>query len=266
MSSAFADGAEVEPEGLGLRDNFVLSGDQIDYFYKVGILTCVEPATTISCIGVCAVDDRALVALPDAAWHRLKKSRKLPSDALQRAVHVAVQPCTPDEREAASGAASLHVWLGLLAPAYEDQVEYDETKPADIDFPMEDDGTTVLPYAGALIAVCKDHFTFLSAESDLGGQGLESRMGSLSLPVEGSTVPTLWPMPLPFPEMLVRMGPESSALPFPVRALQKMLNLVVAALSWLHMGRPAKAPAAMALRQPLSSPQWGGAALRAAAA
>ena len=79
---------------------------------------------------------------------------------------------------------------------------------------------------------------------------------SLSLPVEGSTVPTLWPMPLPFPEMLVRMGPESSALPFPVRALQKMLNLVVAALSWLHMGRPAKAPAAMALRQPLSSPQW----------
>jgi hypothetical protein len=179
MSSAFADGAEVEPEGLGLRDNFVLSGDQIDYFYKVGILTCVEPATTISCIGVCAVDDRALVALPDAAWHRLKKSRKLPSDALQRAVRVAVQPCTPDEREAASGAASLHVWLGLLAPAYEDQVEYDETKPADIDFPMEDDGTTVLPYAGALIAVCKDHFTFLSAESDLGGQGLESRMGKL---------------------------------------------------------------------------------------
>eukprot|EP00435_Cladocopium_sp_Y103_P020798 s82_g5.t1 len=68
-----------------------------------------------------------------------------------------------------------------------------ETKPAEIDFPAEDDGTTTLPYAGALIAVCKDHFTFLSAESEKpaerGREGgdLEDRMGKLEVGLEHIT-------------------------------------------------------------------------------
>eukprot|EP00435_Cladocopium_sp_Y103_P016382 s82_g4.t1 len=79
---------------------------------------------------------------------------------------------------------------------------------------------------------------------------------SLPLPAEGSTAPTLWPMPLPFPDKFAKYMPAPEQAPFPVRALQKMLNLVIAALSWLHMGRPLKAPSVMALGRALTAPQW----------
>ena len=75
-------------------------------------------------------------------------------------------------------------------------------------------------------------------------------------PVEGDTVLSLWPMPVPFPECWCAEGANSADLPFPQRALRKLLNLVVAALSWLHMGRPKVAPRQMALYRPVSTKQW----------
>ena len=80
---------------------------------------------------------------------------------------------------------------------------------------------------------------------------------SLTLPAEGSTANTLWPMPLPYPALFEGPAADPAQLPFPIRALHKALNLMVAALSWLHMGRPRVAPAAMALFRPLSSQQRG---------
>ena len=80
---------------------------------------------------------------------------------------------------------------------------------------------------------------------------------SHSLPGEGSTAPTLWPMPLPYPEVFDESSEAALDVSFPVRALWKVLNLVVAALSWLHMGRPERAPACMALHLPLNFQQRG---------
>ena len=73
-----ADGDGEELELSGLRENFVFSGTVIDYNYAVGVLTLAEPPATLSCISVCAVDQSVLVALPDSAWHRLKRNMFLP--------------------------------------------------------------------------------------------------------------------------------------------------------------------------------------------
>ena len=80
---------------------------------------------------------------------------------------------------------------------------------------------------------------------------------SQSFPAEGSTAPTLWPMPLPYPEVFDESFDAGASASFPLRALWKALNLVVAALSWLHMGRPDKAPSCMALHRPLNFQQRG---------
>ena len=81
-------------------------------------------------------------------------------------------------------------------------------------------------------------------------------MQDLRPPVEGSTAPTVWPMPMPFPECWSREGADLVDLPFSKRALRKLLNLMVSALSWLYMGRPKTAPRQMALHRPLSAQQW----------
>ena len=93
---------------------------------------------------------------------------------------------------------------------------------------------------------------------------------SLTLPAEGSTANTLWPMPLPYPALFEGPAADPAQLPFPIRALHKALNLMVAALSWLHMGRPRVAPAAMALFSAVElsaercGPQIGAAGIRSA--
>ena len=106
-------GGGEEPELSGLREHFVFSGTETDYDYAVGVLTVADPPTTVACISVCAVDQSVLVALPDSAWHRLKRNRFLPADTLKKPVRVAVKPCEPGDRALARDEASLHLWLGL---------------------------------------------------------------------------------------------------------------------------------------------------------
>ena len=49
-------------------------------------------------------------------------------------------------------------------------------------------------------------------------------MQDLLPPVEGSTAPTVWPMPIPFPECWSREGADFADLSFSKRALRKLLN------------------------------------------
>lgn len=81
-------------------------------------------------------------------------------------------------------------------------------------------------------------------------------MHGLPLPAEGSTAPTVWPMPIPFPECWSGEEADFAELSFSKWALRKVLNLVTSALSWLHMGRPKIAPRQMAMHRPLSAQQW----------
>eukprot|EP00435_Cladocopium_sp_Y103_P037015 s110_g9.t1 len=73
--------------------------------------------------------------------------------------------------------------------------------------------------------------------------------------VDGGTAPALWPLPLPYPQVCLHEQKGSVDLPFPVRARQKALNLCVAALSWLHLKKPSRAPAVMASGTKLSHQQ-----------
>lgn len=78
---------------------------------------------------------------------------------------------------------------------------------------------------------------------------------STAPPVEGGTTSTLWPMPVPYPAVWSHeVGTEDSAAT--TRAQQRAVNLVIAALSWLHMGRPGVAPSSMSLEASLSRRQW----------
>ena len=162
------EGAEGEPETLGLRNNFVLSGDSVNSDYKVGVLNISDPPGSFSCIAVCLCDNKVLVAVPEGAWARLKRDRALPQSALKKAVRVEVQPCSPGDRATPAGPASLPIWLGLLSPPLEEAVDYaEDVEPAEVDFPARDDGTQLLPLATALVAVSRDHFAFMTAESEV---------------------------------------------------------------------------------------------------
>ena len=175
---------EEKPEASGLRDNFVLSGETVVEDFRLGVLSLTEPEVSTSCISVCACDGRVLVAIPDGAWGRLKKDRALPSSALKKWVRVAVQSASVEDRAVPSGEASLFVWLGLLSPALESRVLFGEDlDPPGIDFPVGEDGLLEIPLAQALVAVCRDHFTFMTAESEAPrqekGSLLEGRMDKL---------------------------------------------------------------------------------------
>lgn len=160
---------EEVPEIPSLRNNCVaLGADQLfnyDSSYNIGILEAGEPEVTVAIIAVTCLEDRVLVALPDAAWARKRRDRLLPSSALRKAVAVQVASCSLVDRDTPSAEPDLRVWVGLLDPALEVAVTYGENS-AEIDFPGEDDQRR-LPYGPALVAVCQDHFTFVTAESQV---------------------------------------------------------------------------------------------------
>lgn len=178
--------AEEVPEVPSLRNNFVCSGGsaggEVNFDYKVGVVSLVEPFTSVSVISICAVDQSVLVCVPDGAWHRLKAKRALPDRALRTPVRVAVRPCSEVDRATAVPEASLYVWLGLLAPELEAATTFDDDEYAEIGFPLSNTGMPTVPYAEALVAVCRDHFEYLTAESGDGPEGeakVSNRLGKL---------------------------------------------------------------------------------------
>eukprot|EP00438_Fugacium_kawagutii_P003006 Skav233485 [mRNA] locus=scaffold1310:150240:151919:+ [translate_table: standard] len=181
---ASGSAAGEEPlEELTLRTNFVCESDEgVDFEYALGVLNFAAPAKTCSVIAVVEVDGKVLVAVPDNAWHRKKNKRSIPVDALSRAVRVMVQSCAAHHRLTPRGDPDLSVWLALLNPAYEDYGLFDgnEDSAAERYFPMDGAGLQTLPYAPSLVAVAKDHFTFLSGESGVRTRGDSSRDARLS--------------------------------------------------------------------------------------
>eukprot|EP00438_Fugacium_kawagutii_P018145 Skav206345 [mRNA] locus=scaffold3448:16189:18383:+ [translate_table: standard] len=161
-----------------LRAHFVLPGEDINFDYHLGVLLFSPPTKTCGVIAVAEVDSKVLVAVPDTAWARKKKSRSIPEDALQRATRVSVQSCQSQRRDTPLGEPDLALWLGLLDPQYEVLASYDggEDSMADKYFPLDSNGVQKLPYAASLVAVARDHFTFLSAESTARGPG-EGNLG-----------------------------------------------------------------------------------------
>lgn len=184
QSPSVSEEAEQEevPETPSLRNSLVVSGgESCVESYGIGCLELDSPQLTIAIIAVAVVDGRVLVALPDEAWARRRQSRRLPSGALKRATSLKVSSCGLGDRSTPSQTPDLKIWVGLLDPELEGAVSYDSELP-EIDFPGADEQQQV-PYAPALVAVCQDHFTFFTAESQVphppGLSPLEMRMNKL---------------------------------------------------------------------------------------
>ena len=139
--------SEGVPEATGLFDNFVtVDFVDISFDYSVGSLFTESQNHRVQIIGVAEVDQQALVAVPDTAWHRTRARRELPGDALLKAVRVEVRSASgldrivPEER--------LHkIWLGFLKAEYVDAVVCGADFAAgDFTFPVDALGVARLPY------------------------------------------------------------------------------------------------------------------------
>lgn len=82
---------------------------------------------------------------------------------------------------------------------------------------------------------------------------LRSMIG-LSPSAQGGSAPLLWPMPMPYPKWLKFQPGHRTDRDRMCR--EKAMNLVVATLSWLALGRTSQAPASLWVGRPLSSQQW----------
>ena len=180
MAVLIPAGEEV-PETPSLRTNLVISGSgECLESYGIGCLEIDEPESSFAIIAVTVVDGKVLVVLPEESWARRRVDRRLPSGALKKAVGLKVTSCTLGDRTAPSREPDLSVWIGLLEPSFESAVTYDSELP-EIDFPGEAEQQLV-PYAPALVAVCQDHFAFVTAESQVDGPpGLQHPMAEMEL-------------------------------------------------------------------------------------
>ena len=171
MTDEEGSGSEV-PEVSDPRHDLVASGDSVDYEYEVGAFVSADPACKTAIILVAEVGSRLLVALPEGAWDRKRARRAIAPNSISKAVQVALVPARATEREQPQGPATLKVWLGVLSAEFEGQLSYPAEEELDVALPAGPSGEPQLPYAAALVAVAKEHFTFFSAESFLNPQGL----------------------------------------------------------------------------------------------
>ena len=113
LSDVAEEEGSAVPEATGLFDNFVTSDSQIVFDYQVGFIS-FGSRPKVSIIGVCEVDQQALVAVPDLAWHRQKARRHMPDDALQKAVRVEARVGSGLDRTVPEDGTGIKIWLGFL--------------------------------------------------------------------------------------------------------------------------------------------------------
>ena len=104
----------------------------------MGTLLSSSLSSRVQVIGVCEIDQQALIAVPDLAWHRLKTKRELPEDALLRATRVEVVSASDLDRATPTSTAQ-KIWLGFLKPELVDAVVFGgpELEAGEIGFPVD---------------------------------------------------------------------------------------------------------------------------------
>eukprot|EP00435_Cladocopium_sp_Y103_P033667 s2641_g8.t1 len=127
---------------------------------------------------------------------------------------------------------------------------------------LEDDLKEALHVPGAKAPVCDiSRFWSSMARWMLRSEGslssfFRSIIGRLPSTSEGSA-PSPWPMPLPYPRW---MSPGKCDVlgqsGYRKMVVQKAVNYIILVLSWLHLNRPAVAPACLHLQAKLDKRQW----------
>lgn len=164
-------GTEAEeaafPEGADLRANLISSGGEPECDYAIGRIAG-QGDNTIAMVGIALTDYGVLVAVPAKSWDRKKAKRLLPGDALSRVLSVFVPLAQEGDRSAPGGDPDNKIIMGILKQEYEDMVEFEEDA-GNINFGVSDAGFALAPFAPALVAAARDHFSFLTASEGLGG-------------------------------------------------------------------------------------------------
>lgn len=168
------------PAPVQIRDCTVLQGADLvaDPDYPVGSfeVPADDPSAnplSVALIAVATVEDRVVVAVPFAAWHRTVLRRVLPPGALARPLPLSVDLV---DRSTEGGEhpflETAKIWIGTLAASAEDSVFFDPNGVLDApDFPFSTQSPSSLPSATSLEAAFQQHFAFVSATSGASGGG-----------------------------------------------------------------------------------------------
>ena len=157
---------DVDGLPLGLRDSCLVTaaGDQLEEVpgsfcvdVKVGDLTQAIPVIPLVVVG-----GRLLVALPSPLWHRSPTQRILPAGALIKPALAMVAGVIPgDPPSQASSGVEVKVWVAYASAQLEAQVRPEEAED------VLEPAFACLPFAASLIQLADDHFSFLTAESEV---------------------------------------------------------------------------------------------------
>ena len=180
--------SDPTPMLLNVDNCYVIADDgSLELNFATGKLQVDEEAGGPSArvIFVATQDNKILVALPFAAWHRTVASRVLEPGALKKPVALEVGVCREDERSVVVEGKVMKIWMGYFITDYAALV--DEFSPifdsVDHDFAAEDG---LLPSPASLMELAVEHFAFFSAneggtmpQSEPGSERLSSRVTKL---------------------------------------------------------------------------------------
>ena len=155
-------------------NSFVVRKDgSADLNYPVGTFLSVSGGPCVPIILISSISDQLLVSVPLEAWHRLKANRRLPGDALSKAVSVEVPAVRDLDREVIEFEQKIKVWVGYLKKSLESCLNFEPDYAVALacQFMTEDGGEGFVPFAESLVTLADEKFSFLSAMSGAEGDG-----------------------------------------------------------------------------------------------
>ena len=162
------EASEAEAEGIDSFKPFLVhSADGTvvaDYPVGVFLIGDFDATVAIPTVVVTIIDSQLLVAVPGTAWHRLRNSRQLPPDCLQRPIAISVAGVKELDREIVEEGIDIKVWLGLLKNSYLPCLSFDSVDADHFttEFKTEQGDSGYVPFADGLVAAADEKFSFLT--------------------------------------------------------------------------------------------------------
>ena len=156
------------PDGAATPSPYVLVEGIINSDYQLQLyiddLATGEPSFPLLLIG--EFDDKTLVAVPHAAWHRSLSKRRMQQGALSRATVVEVLTASASSGEVHVPDNFMKCWVGYLKPDLMAHIQtLEHLEDCVFTFGLHA-GEEALPAVESLVAAANDHFAFFSAAED----------------------------------------------------------------------------------------------------
>ena len=165
ISEAVHFSQPVPPEGSAIE---IYRDGEVEPFYSVNLFLSEPDSGTpgVQILFICKLEEKALVAVPQSAWHRTLSRRVLPPTALLKATLVEVTCARKSALDQLLEGQTIKVWIGFLGPEFIDHVQTHLGFFEAAHYFDDDEEDPMLPYAPALIEVAQEHFAFFSANEE----------------------------------------------------------------------------------------------------